>query len=144
MNLTRNNLLMIRMRFDNHISDGKTPAPGRSWESDPPLSLAFVRLSPRRQAHVYDSSHHLPQVSPWSHLLSSEELQTTLIASYLRWLCSKKPRGQRIKKQQNQMCNLEILVQNRLKRGDVKLGARRKIRKTSRRQVTRAGAEALT
>lgn len=48
------------------------------------------------------------------------------------------------KKQQNQMCNLEILVQNRLKRGDVKLGARRKIRKTSRRQVTRAGAEALT
>lgn len=98
---------------------------------------------PRKQACVYDSSHHLYHLSPWSYLVSPEELQTTLIASYSRWLCEKEAQRTENKEQQFGNIHTEWIEDSR---GDVKLGARRKIRKalkSSQRQVIRAGAGAV-
>lgn len=118
-NLTRNSLLMIRMHFDSH-SSGKTPAPGRCWGSHPFPCLALAWLCPGKQAYICDSSHRLHYRNLWSDLLRPDELSTTLTASYSRWLCEKKPRGQKTKNKCGQTCNLEILAQNKLKGvGDV-------------------------
>lgn len=80
-----NSLFMIRIHSEWSFSGDKTPAPGISWESHCLLSL--VPQENLLVTGVTNSVVPAPGVT--------RKLQTILTALYSRWLCEKKPRGQR-------------------------------------------------